>query len=82
MNVFALARMQISTMASFIGVSTLTTISVGAIFNGEQIYAFHIIGLVLIATGMIGVSYIQIKKDKNKRLTNEYKPDNFNKNIK
>jgi len=65
MNAFALSRMQISTMASFIGVSTLTTIAVGAIFNDEKIYPFHIIGLILIAVGMIGVSYIQIKKDKN-----------------
>ncbi len=66
MNNFALGRMQVSTMSAFGGLSTLVTIAVGVIFGGEKLYAFHIIGLILIVIRMIGVSYIQIKRDNKK----------------
>lgn len=67
MNNFALARMQVSTMSAFGGVSTLTTIIVGIIFGGESLKMFHVIGLTFIVARMVGVSAIAIKKD-NKRL--------------
>lgn len=64
MNNFALGKMQVSTMSAFSGLSTLVTIAVGVIFGGEKLYTFHIIGLSLIVIRMVGVSYIQIKRDK------------------
>ena len=65
MNNFALSKMQASTMSAFGGVSTLVTIAAGVLLNDEKLYTFHFIGLTLILIRMIGVSYIQIKKDKN-----------------
>lgn len=70
MNNYALGKMQVSTMSAFGGVSTLTTIVIGVIFGGEKLYGFHFIGIVLIVLRMIGVSYIQIKKDKIKKENN------------
>jgi drug/metabolite transporter (DMT)-like permease len=64
MNNFALSGMQASTMSAFSGLSTFVTIIAGVIFNNETIYYFHYIGLSLILVRMIGVSVIQIKKDK------------------
>lgn len=64
MNNYALARMQISTMAAFGGLSTLVTIAAGVLLGGEQLYLYHGIGLVLIVSRMVGVSYIQIRKQK------------------
>ena len=68
MNTFALTRMQASTLSAFAGLSTLVTIAVGVIFNGESLYYYHYIGLSLIIIRMVGVSYISIKKDRKKQL--------------
>lgn len=65
-NNWCLSKMQVSTMAAFSGVSTLVTILIGVIFNGEHLYYFHYIGLSLILIRMIGVSVISIR---NARLT-------------
>ena len=64
MNNYALARMQISTMAAFGGLSTLVTIAAGVLLGGEKLYHYHVIGLALIVSRMVGVSYIQIKKQR------------------
>ena len=66
MNNYALARMQISTMSAFGGISTITTVLIGVIFNSEPLYYFHYIGMTLIVIRMIGVSAIAIKKDKSR----------------
>ena len=66
MNNFALSHMQVSTMAAFGGLSTLTTIFIGVIFGGEELYYFHYIGLSLILARMIGVSVIAIRRDRQK----------------
>lgn len=66
MNTFALTRMQASTLSAFAGLSTLVTIAVGVIFNGESLYYYHYIGLSLIIIRMVGVSYIAIKRDREK----------------
>ncbi|MBQ8371371.1 MAG: DMT family transporter [Clostridia bacterium] len=76
MGNFSLGRMQASTMAAFSGVSTLTTIFVGVIFDGEQLFYFHYIGLSLILIRMIGVSVIAIRKDRAaKKPTVEIQPE-------
>ena len=66
MNNFAVSKLQLSTMAAFGGVSTLTTIFIGAVFEGEKIMTFHIIGFTLIFIRMFGVSAINIIRDKKK----------------
>ena len=66
MNNFALGRMQSSTMAAFGGISTFVTIGVGMALGGETLETYHIIGLVFILARMIGVSYIAIKRDRQK----------------
>ncbi len=66
MNNYALGRMQTSTMSAFSGVSTFVTVAAGVILNNEPVYYFHYIGFALILIRMFGVSYIAIKKEKNK----------------
>lgn len=66
MNNFALGRMQSSTMAAFGGISTFVTIGVGMALGGETLETYHIVGLVFILARMIGVSYIAIKRDRQK----------------
>lgn len=68
MNNFAVSKLQLSTMAAFGGVSTLTTIFVGAVFEGEQIMTFHVIGFTLIFIRMFGVSAINIIKSNSKNV--------------
>jgi drug/metabolite transporter (DMT)-like permease len=73
-NNFAMRYMQSSTMSAFGGVSTLTTIVVGALFMHERFYYFHAIGLTLIVARMVGVSIITIRRDRAaKRLQNDEK---------
>lgn len=64
MNNFILSKMQASTLSAFGGVSTLVTIAVSILWDGERLQGFHIIGLILILARMIGVSYIAIQRDK------------------
>jgi len=63
MGNFALGRIQPSTMTALSGVSMLTTVAVGVIFNKEPLYYFHYIGLALIVARMVGVSAISISRD-------------------
>jgi len=67
-NNWCLARMQVSTMAAFSGVSTLVTILIGVIIRDEQLYYFHYIGLSLILVRMVGVSVISAKRNKRQPL--------------
>ncbi len=62
MNNFAHARAQVSTLAAFGGVSTLVTIAAGILLNGEHLYTYQIIGIILIIIRMVGVSYIDMRK--------------------
>ena len=64
MNNYALSKIQVSTSSAFSGVSTLVTIIIGVVIGGEKLYFYHIIGLSLIVLRMIGVSYIDLKKQK------------------
>ena len=66
MNNFAMSRLQASTVSAFGGVSTVVTILIGVIFLQEKLYYFHCVGFALIFIRIIGVSYIAIKKDKQK----------------
>ncbi len=66
MNNFAMSKLQASTVSAFGGISTVVTILIGVIFLKETLYYFHYIGFALIFIRIIGVSYIAIKKDKQK----------------
>lgn len=74
MNNFALSRMQVSTMAAFGGLSTLTTVVIGVLIGNETLYYFHYIGLALILARMIGVSVIAIRRDRQKAIQSENAP--------
>ena len=67
MNNFALARMQVSTMSAFTGLSTLVSIVIGVIFNNEKLYMYHIIGISLILIRVIGI--ICLTAGENKKIT-------------
>lgn len=66
MNNFSMSRLQASTVSAFAGVSTIVTILIGVLFLDEKLYYFHYIGFALILLRMVGVSWIAIKKDKQK----------------
>ena len=68
MNNFAMTRLQASTVSAFGGVSTIVTILIGVVFLKENLYYFHYIGFALIFVRIIGVSWIAIKKDKQRKL--------------
>ena len=64
MNNFALSRIQLSTMSSFSGISTVVTIMIGVIFANETLEVYHLIGLPFILIRVVGVSAIAIIKSK------------------
>lgn len=64
MNNYALSKLQITTLSAFGGVSTLTTVAIGVLFGNESLQPFHVIGLILILSRMVGVSVIAMKKSK------------------
>lgn len=66
MNNYALSKASVSSLAAFGGVSTLVTIFAGVFLQNEKLYTYHIIGITLIVIRMVGVSYIDIKKQQNK----------------
>ena len=67
MNNFALARMQVSTMSAFTGLSTLVGIIIGVLFNGERLYMYHIIGISLILIRVVGI--ICLTAGDNRKIT-------------
>ena len=70
MNNFALARMPVTTMAAFGGLSTLVGVLLGVFLNNEHFYMYHLIGMILIFIRIIGVSYITIKESKMNKIDN------------
>lgn len=64
LNNYALSKVKVSTISAFGGVSTLVTIAAGVLLNDEKLYPFHLLGLLLIVIRMVGVSYIDIKKNR------------------
>jgi len=66
LNNFSVSKIQASTMSAFGGVSTAVTILIGVVFLNEKLYHFHYVGFALILIRIVGVSWIAIKKDKQK----------------
>lgn len=73
MNNYAIARVPMSTLAAFGGVSTVVTVFVGVVFGGESIQIYHLIGFPFIFARMIGVSAITIMNDKKRLKLEEIK---------
>lgn len=66
MGNYAVARLRISTLAAFGGISTIATVLIGVIFGGESLMPYHYIGFPFILIRMIGVSAISMINDRKK----------------
>lgn len=65
---YALSIMDASKMSVFSNLATLITMMAGVIFLNEKLQYYHILGAILILTGVIGVNYFGNKKG---RIRNE-----------
>lgn len=61
MSNIAVAKVQVSLVAAMGGLSTVTTIVLGIVFNGEVMKPYHIIGSIIIVGSAIAVNVL--KKD-------------------
>ena len=59
---YALSKIPPSRAGAFGGVSTITTIALGVLIEGEKLYPFHIVGTALTIICIFGVNYFR-KKD-------------------
>ena len=68
MNNFALSKAKISSLSAFGGVSTIVTVAAGVLFANEKLYLYHVIGISLIIIRIIGVTYIDMKKERSRNI--------------
>ncbi|OCT13019.1 transporter [Paenibacillus pectinilyticus] len=54
---YVLSKIAASQMSVFTNLSTIVTIAAGAMFLGEQITVYHIVGSLLIVAGVLGTQY-------------------------
>ncbi|MNR05943.1 putative DMT superfamily transporter inner membrane protein [compost metagenome] len=54
---YVLSKIQASQMSVFTNLSTIVTIAAGAMFLGEQVTIYHIVGSLLILSGVFGSQY-------------------------
>ncbi len=64
MSNYSLSKLKISTFSAFGGVSTVVTVLLGVLFAGERLMYYHFIGFPFIIARMVGVSAIDIIKDR------------------
>ncbi len=62
MNNYALSKISATKASCFSGLSTVTTIVMGMLLNHEPLYAYHVIGTVVILLSVFGVNYFAGKK--------------------
>ncbi len=62
MNNFSLSKISVLKATVFSGVSTLTTIAIGVIFNHEEIHQYQVIGTVAILLGVLGVNFFAARE--------------------
>ncbi|MBW7475382.1 DMT family transporter [Paenibacillus oenotherae] len=55
---YILSRMEASRMSVFSNLSTITSIAAGAIFLGEEITVYHLLGSLFIIAGVIGTNLL------------------------
>lgn len=53
---YILSKMEASRMSVFTNLSTIVSIAAGAVFLGEEVTVYHLIGSVMIITGVIGTN--------------------------
>lgn len=59
---YILSKMEASTMSVFTNLSTVVSIAAGAMFLGEKITVYHLIGSILIIAGVIGTNQLGRQK--------------------
>ncbi|MBE7053097.1 MAG: DMT family transporter [Ruminococcaceae bacterium] len=59
---YGASKIQASSVSAFSGVSTVTAIFVGVVFNNEKLFFYHIISTVLILISAIGINYTKVKE--------------------
>lgn len=62
LNNYALSKVQASVISALGGLTTVTTIITGVLFNNEVLYWYHFVGTILILIGIVGMSYASSKK--------------------
>ncbi|MDQ0113287.1 DMT family transporter [Paenibacillus harenae] len=61
-STYILSKMEASKMSVFANLSTIVSMAAGAMFLGEEITLYHLIGSVLIIAGVIGTNRLGRKK--------------------
>lgn len=59
---YVLSKMEASQMSVFSNLSTVISIAAGAIFLGEEVTVYHVIGSLMIIAGVIGVNRFGVGK--------------------
>ncbi|WP_325176647.1 DMT family transporter [Paenibacillus alkalitolerans] len=67
---YALSKIEASKMSVFGNLSTVVSIAAGAMFLGEEIMPYHIIGSVLIIAGVTGANLLSGRKKAETRMFN------------
>lgn len=65
---YILSRMEASRMSVFANLSTIVSMTAGAIFLGEEVTIYHLIGSVLIIAGVIGTN--RLGRNKTNQVNN------------
>lgn len=77
---YILSKMEASKMSVFTNLSTIVSMAAGAMFLGEEVTVYHLIGSVMIIAGVIGTNTTGRKKEKAREndftLIEETKPCN------
>lgn len=68
---YILSKLEASKMSVFANLSTIVSMAAGAIFLGEEVTVYHIIGSVLIIAGVIGTNRLGHKRAAKRMLINE-----------
>lgn len=58
---YILSKIEASKMSVFTNLSTIVSIAAGAIFLGEKVTVYHLIGSLMIITGVIGTNHLGMK---------------------
>ncbi|TVX93642.1 DMT family transporter [Paenibacillus agilis] len=65
---YILSKMEASKMSVFSNLSTIVSMVAGAMFLGEEITVYHLIGSVLIIAGVVGANYLGRKQGVQQQL--------------
>ncbi|MBT2289641.1 DMT family transporter [Paenibacillus albidus] len=63
MSTYILSKIEASKMSVFTNLATIVSIAAGALFLGEEVTVYHLIGSVLIIAGVLGANLFGRKKE-------------------